>query len=330
MDDLYINSQYLEQLVVKMIKLKEILFLKNLKGVGKSAINSKYMSILKESDDFYDLVSEVELTSKFDTSEIKIAMDKAENAYDELFNSDINVITAFDEKYPEKLKIMGNKKPPLLYIKGNIDALDKPNISIIGTRKPLAQSQEFERELVKNILNSTDKVIISGLALGCDKIAHQTTVDENKYTIAVLPSGVNVIKPAKHKKLAQDIIDTGGCLVSEYDPNATVYKSTYVERDRIVAAFSDATFVVECGIKSGTMHTVNFAKEYNRQLFCYLPQDRPNESYDGNRFILKNNNDAIKVENIEKFLNDLKNASIDNKEKSEDTTQSIQPTLDSF
>ncbi len=309
-----------------MIKIKEILFLKNLKGVGKAAIYGKYWDMLKNADDFYDLVSEVELSSKFSVDEIKMAMAKTENAYDELFNSDIDVITIFDENYPEKLEVMGNKRPPILYIKGNVNALTKPNIAVIGTRKPSEQSQEFENDLVKNIVNSSNRVVVSGLALGCDKIAHQTTVDEKETTIAVLPSGVNVIKPAKHKQLAQDIIDTGGCLVSEYDPNATVYKSTYVERDKIVAAFSDALFVVECGIKSGTMHTVNFANEFNKMIFTYLPDDTSKGSYDGNNFILNNNKNAIKVENIKDFLKDL--GGLNNKRQSNKSSETVQSTFD--
>ena len=67
-----------------------------------------------------------------------------------------------------------------------------------------------------------------------------------------------------------DIIENGGCLVSEYAPNADAFKRTYVQRDQIVAAFSDAVFVVECGVKSGTMHTVNFAEEYGKKIRFFI------------------------------------------------------------
>ncbi len=98
-----------------------------------------------------------------------------------------------------------------------------------------------------------------GLALGCDKIAHETAVNLGKKTIGVLPSGVNVITPAANKGLAERIIETGGCLISEYEPDAGVTKATYVERDAVIAALSDATVVIECGVRSGTMHTVDAA-----------------------------------------------------------------------
>ena len=288
-----------------MKKFKEILFLKNLKGVGKKKIYKNFWEMLKDESNFHDFVCKVESTHKFSADEIKKAILAAEEVYERIFNSDIEVITVFDDDYPKQLEIMENEKPLVLYIKGNVEILNEPNISIIGTRNPSELSEEFEKNLVKAVLDSSDRVIISGLALGCDKIAHQTTVDENKPTIAILPSGLNVIKPARHKRLAQEILDTGGCLISEYEPNKVPYKQEYIDRDKIVAAFSDATFVVECGVKSGTMHTVNFAKKYSKQVYSYLPSERPDGSYDGNEFILTENPDAIRVEDIDDFLVDL-------------------------
>lgn len=304
-----------------MIKLKEILFLKNLKKVGKATIYNKYWEKLEDCDALFDLADEVEKSGKFPKDEIIKSMDHAERLYGEIADSQIDVITVFDEKYPKKLNVMGNKKPLVLYLRGNIDALEKPNIAIIGTRKPSKSSQVFEKDLVKNIVNSTDRVVVSGLALGCDKIAHQATVDENKITVAVLPGDVFKIKPASHKKLAEDIINAGGCLISEYEPGVKVQKGNYIDRDMIVAALSDAIFIVECGVESGTMHTVKNAEKYKRQIYSYLPDERPEGSYDGNEFILKNNEDALKVEDIEEFLDNLKSMKI------KKTTKSVQQTL---
>ena len=238
--------------------------------------------MLEDCDALYDLADVVEKNFDFSSDEIKKAIDNAERMYDDIVNLEMEIITVFDENYPEKLNVMGNKRPLILYARGNLDALTKPNIGIIGTRKPSLLSQEFEQNMVRNIVNSTDRVVVSGLALGCDKIAHQTTVDENKITVAVLPGDVFKIKPPSHKKLAEDIINAGGCLISEYEPGVKVQKGNYIDRDKVVAALSDALFVVECGINSGTMHTVDFAKEYERPIYSYLPDERPEGSYDGN------------------------------------------------
>lgn len=303
-----------------MIKFKELLFLKSLKGVRKGKIYSKFWKVLNESEDFYDLASEVELKFNYSPEEIKNAMNEAEELYDYVINSDIHVITVFDKNYPKKLMDMENKKPVILFVKGNVNALNKPNIAVIGTRKPSKLSKLFEENLVKDIVNSTDRVVVSGLALGCDKIAHSVTVDENKVTIAVLPSGVNVITPSSHIKLAEDIISTGGCLVSEYYPNENVQRGNYIERDAIVASFCDATFVVECGINSGTMHTVNFAKDYERPIYTYLPEKRSKDSYDGNEFILSKYDNSIKVEDINQFIEDLETINEDQPKKDKITS----------
>lgn len=288
-----------------MEKFRELLFLKNIKGLGNSKINKNYLELLDEYSDIDDLISEIEFKFKTSLEILEDAKKKAEEVYDEIINnSEISVITIFDDEYPEKLNDMGNNKPVILYVKGNIDALTKPNIAIVGTRKPSDKSQIFEEKLVKNIVNNTDRVVISGLALGCDKIAHQTTIDETGITIAILPGDVNKIKPASHKNLAEDIIKTGGCLISEYQPGTIVQKSNYVNRDKIVAAFSDAIFVVECGVKSGTMHTVDAASKYKRQIYAYLPEERPESSYDGNELIIEEKN-GIKINDIDNFLENL-------------------------
>ena len=318
---IFTNWSYLRQYGDEMIKLKELLYLKSLKGVGKATIYKTYWDMLNDCDAFYDFVIDVEKTGKFSDDESRKAMNNAEKMYNDLINSEMEIITVFDENYPKKLEVMGNKRPLILYARGNLDALAKANIGIIGTRKPSKLSREFEQNMVKSIVNSTDMVVVSGLALGCDRIAHQATVDENKITVAVLPGDVYNIKPASHKKLAEDIIQAGGCLISEYEPGVSVQKGNYIDRDNVVAAFSDSIFVVECGIKSGTMHTLDFAEKYGRQIYSYLPDERPEGSYDGNEYILKNNKNALKVEDIEEFLDDLSSLKI------KKSTKSVQQTL---
>lgn len=298
---LFINLQFARRCMM-MIKFRELLFLKSLKRVGKVTIYKKYWNILINSNDFNELVSKMELELNFSKSDMDSAIETSKKLYDDaLNNSEIQVITVFDEAYPEKLNVMGNKRPLILYVKGNVDALTMPNISVIGTRKPSIASEDFERDLVKKIVNEYDLVVVSGLALGCDKIAHQATVDENKPTIAVLPGGLDKISPAKNRKLAEKILKTGGCLVSEYELGKKAFKGTYVERDQIVAAFGDATFVVECGIKSGTMHTVEAALKYDRNVLTFIPENIPEGEFEGNQSI----DSAIRITDIDEFNKDM-------------------------
>ncbi len=290
-----------------MEKLKEILFLKNLKGIGKSSIYKKYWEILVKANgikEIEDYIEEKEPKYSFD--DMEIARKKAEHMYNEIVGeSDITVITVLDEDYPAKLKDMGTTKPLIIYVKGDVKALNTDNIAIIGTRKPSEWSTKVEQKLVQKIISASGRTIVSGLALGCDKIAHETTVRNGAVTVAVLPSGVNVITPASHKNLAEEILKNNGCILSEYEPNEKANKMSFVERDAIVAALSDITFVVECNVKSGTMHTVNAAGKYNRKIACYYPDNMERGSYDGNQYIVKEKN-AFKISNTEDLLELLK------------------------
>ena len=304
-----------------MKKFKELLFLSNIYRVGKGTINDKYMDIVNNSENFTDLISNKTINSKYSKEKIVDAISKTEPIYEEVMNDPkITVLTVLDDDYPDKLNDMGNKRPLFLYIKGNVKALSKHNMAVIGTRTPSENSQIFEKEMVKAVLDNSDRAIVSGLALGCDKIAHETTVLENKVTIAILPSGLNKIAPSSHKGLAEKIIENGGCLVTEYEPNKTANKGTFIERDQIVAAFSDINFVIQCGEKSGTMHTVNATIDYknsdsiyHRDLYVYLPNelskenyiaDNPIGDYGGNVKILKGGN-GTRVSDIGEFCEEL-------------------------
>lgn len=285
-----------------MKKLLELLFLKNIKGFGNVTINKKYVSLLESISTLEECIRLVEDNEeKVSSVDINKTREIAEKKYQEIIDDlTLSVITIFDDEYPEKLKNLQDKKPVILYAKGDIAILSQPNIAIVGTRKPSEWSMKVEGRLVQKILDLSGRTIISGLALGCDKIAHETTVLAGKKTVAVLPSGVNVITPASHKKLANSIIETGGCLLSEYEPNANATRSTYVERDAVIAALSDATMVIECNVKSGTMHTVDAAEQMKRKLACYYIDDVSKGKYGGNELMIREKG-AVKITDTEEL-----------------------------
>lgn len=285
-----------------MKKLLELLFLKNIKGFGNTTINKKYVPLLEPVSTLEECIRLVEDNEeKVSAIYISKAKEIAEKKYKDIIDDlNLSVITVFDDEYPEKLKDLQDKKPIILYAKGDITTLSQPNIAIVGTREPSEWSMKVEGRLVQKILDLSGRVIVSGLALGCDKIAHETTVLAGKKTVAVLPSGVNVITPVSHKKLANSIIESGGCLLSEYEPNVKAVKSTYVERDAIIAALSDATMVIECDVESGTMHTVDAAEQMKRKLACYYIDDRSKGKYSGNELMIKAKG-ALKVTDTEEL-----------------------------
>lgn len=167
--------------------------------------------------------------------------------------------------YPEYLKIIQTiaTAPKRLWYIGKLPENRLPTVAIIGTRKPTA----YGREVVEHLSYELAKcgvVIVSGLALGVDGLAHRAALKAGGITIAIMPGGLDSIHPRSHRQLALDILGAGGALISEYPPGEPPYRSNFVARNRIVSGISDAVLVVEASAKSGTMHTASFALDQGR------------------------------------------------------------------
>lgn len=136
--------------------------------------------------------------------------------------------------------------------------LKKPTVAIVGSRKPTVYGREVT-EMFARELASKGIVIISGLALGIDSIAHKACLKTNGQTIAVLPCGAGMIYPSSHYSLAMDIIQSDGSLITEYPQNAPIFKQNFIARNRIISGLADIIIVTEASERSGTLHTANFA-----------------------------------------------------------------------
>lgn len=164
---------------------------------------------------------------------------------------------------------------------GNIELLQKTCVSVCGTRNPSPQSERW----LKKIISQCKAPVISGLALGSDAVAHQACVDNGTPTIAMLPCGIQNITPKSNIKLARDIVDNGGLLLSAY-PNKKRVKvpEYYYERNTLIAEFGDILIVPEFEEKSGSRDTVDKAQQLHKPIFV---QDA---NYSGNQFIINNDN----------------------------------------
>lgn len=219
--------------------------------------------------------------------EVKKAREKANNIIEQSKLNDINIMTILDDDFPNKLRCINNP-PVIIFFKGNKQCiLDNKSVAIIGTRKPTNHGAKVAKRL-GYLFGEDNFVVISGLAKGCDELAHKGCIDANGTTLAVLPGGLDKIYPASNKDLAQSILENNGCLISEYPIGVRPFKSNFVERDRLQSALSSAIIVVQTGIKSGTMHTVNYGLEQNKILACYNNMDnfRNNEQCQGNIMLL--------------------------------------------
>jgi len=164
------------------------------------------------------------------------------------------------------------------------ELLIHPRVAIVGSRKVSAYGRAVT-EQVATAASRAGAVIVSGLALGIDSIAHQAALQANGKTIAILPSGLKAIYPAGHYQLAQRILAQGGALISEYPPEQRAKKWTFVERNRLVSGFADALVVTEAAEKSGTLHTAAFALDQGIPV-CAVPGNITSETSKGtNRLI---------------------------------------------
>jgi DNA processing protein len=158
------------------------------------------------------------------------------------------------------------KPPEKLYFVGALPETRRPSVAIVGSRKPTSYGKEVTYQLAYE-LASYGIVIISGLALGVDSIAHKAAIEAGGVTLAVLGNGVDQIYPASHRGLAQDIIKHGGAIISEYEPGTLARDFQFLERNRIVSGLSDAIIVTEAAARSGTLSTAAHALEQGKEVF---------------------------------------------------------------
>lgn len=175
------------------------------------------------------------------------------------------LMTFWDEDYPRLLREIYDP-PLLLWIKGNRQALQTDSVAVVGTRKAGSYGKDAATYFARG-LSKSGLTVISGLAYGIDGAAHQATVEANGCTIGVLGSGIDVIYPSPHKKLAADIIDTGGAIISEFPLGAAPDAGNFPVRNRIVSGMSLGTLVVASGIAGGSMITAKLALDQNREVF---------------------------------------------------------------
>jgi len=186
--------------------------------------------------------------------------------WDRLNHLNIKMFFKEEKEYPNLLREISNA-PLALYQLGNFDFNNSELIiSIVGTRKPTSYGKMAAEKITKDLVNYGFNTV-SGLAYGIDSVCHQTTLENNGKTIAVLGSGVDIIFPLINKKMAEKIVENGA-LISEYAPTTSALKYHFPARNRIISGLSLGTIVVEASTKSGSLITARLAVEQNREVFA--------------------------------------------------------------
>jgi DNA processing protein len=200
-----------------------------------------------------------------------LAADRARRTIEHAAKLGVTILTAFDDAFPSLLRAVPDS-PLVLYVKGMLRN-DLRNVACIGTREPSDFGVEVTRRLVA-LLVKDGWGIVSGLAKGIDTQSHRAALDSVGYTVAVLANGLDKVYPSENRKLADEIVEHGGALVSEQPFGVPATPSNLVQRDRLQSGMSIATVVMQTDLKGGSMHTVRFTLSQGRLLVAPVPRGR--------------------------------------------------------
>lgn len=178
----------------------------------------------------------------------------------------INKIRPLAEKYLQILECLDDL-PDTLYYRGTLPSERRPSVAIVGTRKPTAYGREVTIQLASELARR-GVVIISGLALGVDALAHQAALDVGGTTIAVQANGLHRLYPNTNRQLGERIVEQGGAIISSYEPGIEPMQYRFLERNMIVSGMADAVIVIEAAARSGTLSTAAHALRQGKDLFA--------------------------------------------------------------
>lgn len=173
-------------------------------------------------------------------------------------------ITIYDDAYPQRLRQL--RYPPwVLFYRGRIELLQKPAVTIIGSRKMSSYAAQMTSRLASEV--SRHCPVVSGLAKGVDGLAHRSALEHGGMTIGVIGSGLGTVYPPEHQELYAQMAQKG-LILSEYPHHTGVRKRNFPWRNRILAALGETLLITQAACKSGTMLTVNEALALSRDIYC--------------------------------------------------------------
>lgn len=219
--------------------------------------------------------------------------------WDNLKESDINLVTWLDENYPRRLKEL-DQSPPVMYSLGEIMSDDDWAVAVVGTRRMSAYGQQAAEEIA-TFLARNRVTVVSGLARGVDATSHQAALDAGGRTIAVLGSGVDIIYPPENRELAKEIQENGA-VISDYALGTPPDRGNFPARNRIISGLSLAVVVVEAGKKSGALITASFGAEQGREVFAVPGKIFAHQSVGANQLIQKGAHPLLAPEDLMQAL----------------------------
>ena len=174
------------------------------------------------------------------------------------------ILSILDDSYPPLLRETPDA-PCIIYIRGNLQHFSDKYISVIGTRQPTRHGQIIAERITENCVTNGCS-IVSGLALGVDTIAHRTAVNMKSHTIAVMAHGLDIVAPIQNSSLAQEILEAGGALVSQFPYGNQPIPANFVTRDKTQAGLAHGVIMIQSDLQGGSLHASRSALRYNRWL----------------------------------------------------------------
>ena len=244
-------------------------------------------------------------------------LDTAEKEAEYVIKNNIRTYFYLDNDYPFRLR-QCDDSPVVFFFMGTSDLNANKVLSVVGTRNATIRGREWCEKIIGGLAaGHPDLIIVSGLAYGIDIASHKAALANNLQTIGVLGHGFKTTYPSAHFSTAKAMLRNGG-LLTDFLSDALPERNNFLKRNRIIAGLSDATLLVESGVKGGALITADIANSYNRDVFA-VP-GRPDDQWSaGCNSLIKNNKAALveSSDDIEYFLN----------WKSEKSKPSIQGTL---
>jgi DNA processing protein len=212
----------------------------------------------------------------------------------------INSVLPSSPAYPPRLRSIPDA-PKKLFIRGILPDSSRLHVAIVGSRKPTAYGREITLRLAESLARR-GAVIVSGLALGVDALAHQGALNAHGTTIAVLAGGVDKPTPYSNHQIAKNILESGGAILSEYEPGVSPRLHHFLVRNRIVSGLSDLLIITEASERSGTMNTAMHALSQGRDVYIVPGSITSPTSRGCNRLLAQG---AVPIVDIDEFVDSV-------------------------
>lgn len=197
----------------------------------------------------------------------------------------IEMVAATDKGYPSLLRETVDR-PHILFVKGNMEALSRPMLSMVGTREMSPSGQHITNKLIEGLASAVDSFsLVSGIAYGVDAACHRAAIAHHIPSVAVLANALPEINPTPHRQLAEDILKNGGALISELTSQSKQNGRHFIARNRIIAGLSMGVVVVESPASGGALSTADLADGYGRAVMAVPGRVTDGSSFGTNNLI---------------------------------------------